>query len=266
MSEQRGNGSAFRRRRFEAPHRRRRLAVRLLRPLLTAVLGFGLPAAALVWLLTSPRLGVLQLSVRGAGERVAADWVCAALEPLRGRHLLWIELPEVATLLADHPWIRSAAIRKELPDRLVVTIEQRRPAALLERDDGLYYVERDGRVIAPLEEAAEETGLVRIRAERGGPDAIASAIEVAASWRELRPAGAELPLRIEVLNEDDYRVAAGLPFELLVSRHNLEPGLGRLNDFLPEIRRRYPSLSALDLRFTNQYVIPIAAQPLTQEG
>ena len=74
----------YRRRRFVVPHRRRRLAVRLLRPLLTALALVGVPSSLAAWVASSPRFLVTSIDVEGT-ERVAARWVSEALAGLKGR-------------------------------------------------------------------------------------------------------------------------------------------------------------------------------------
>ena len=52
-------------------------------------------------------------------------------------------------------WVRSARVRRELPDRVVVRVREYRPAAILAVSDlrpGLYYVAANGRIFAPIGE------------------------------------------------------------------------------------------------------------------
>jgi cell division protein FtsQ len=55
--------------------------------------------------------------------------------------------------LRDRFWVRSARVRRELPDRVVVRVREYRPAAILAVADlrpGLYYVAANGRIFAPV--------------------------------------------------------------------------------------------------------------------
>jgi cell division protein FtsQ len=50
-------------------------------------------------------------------------------------------------------WVRSARVRRELPDRILVHVREYRPAAILAVADlrpGLYYVAANGRIFAPV--------------------------------------------------------------------------------------------------------------------
>lgn len=256
----------FRRRRFEVAHRRPSLAVRLLRPLLTALVLVGGPTALGVWVVATPLFAVTSIEIAGT-DRVAREWVSAALADLEGRHLLWIRLAEVEGRLASHPWVRGVALRKEPPDRLHVTLEERWPAALLRLHGELYFVEEDGHVIAPFESALTATSLPVLQVPAGSPVEIAPALRLAGEWRRLAPAWAGALEEIEILADEDFRVrAAGLPFPVLVALERLETGLERLAWLLPELRRQQPAVASVDVRFSRQIVIQPADEPQREEG
>ena len=136
----------LRRRRFTAPHRRPSLPLRLLRPFAIAALVVAVPVAAGAWVLRSPRFHLQTLELSGT-ERVPREWIAGRVEPLRGRHLLRLSLADLESELAGHPWIAGVAMSKRLPDALAVRVVERRPAALLRRADGLFYVDAAGRPI-----------------------------------------------------------------------------------------------------------------------
>lgn len=55
--------------------------------------------------------------------------------------------------LEAHPWIEKASVGRELPDRLVVEIVERKAAALLKKEKELYIVDRGGVVFKKFETA-----------------------------------------------------------------------------------------------------------------
>jgi hypothetical protein len=219
------------------------------------------------------------------GMRVPAAWVRQALAPLLGRNLLRLRLAEVRLRLAANPWIASAEVAKELPDRLRVTVAERRPAVLLRGGKELAYADAAGRPIAPVGSPAEEVaarrqgllvlGLPRFGAtsqpppmvailapvgDDGMPAAaapvIAGALRVAARLRQLRPGWTAALSQIDVVDEDDYQLRVeGLPCPLLVRGSRLADNLVRFDQLLPELRRRYPRLAAVDLRFSHRVVV-----------
>jgi len=241
------------------------------------------------------------------GMRVPAAWVRQALAPLLGRNLLRLPLAEVRLRLAANPWIAAAEVAKELPDRLRVTVAERRPAvllrsggALLQGDaEALVYADASGRPIAPVGSPAEAAaarrrGLLVVGLPRFGgtpppgsttmlspsplpltapaallapvgddgvPAAavapgIAGALRLAAQLRQLRPGWTPALSQIDVVDEDDYQLRIeGLPCPLLVRGSRLADNLVRFDQLLPELRRRYPALASVDLRFSRRIVI-----------
>ena len=121
---------------------------------------------------------------------------------------------------------------------LRVMVEERVAAAVLETEDGLYYLDAYGERIARLEPGDSAASLVRIAA---GATAIgispALATSEAASVRHALaiesslegPRGPEwrLPvLWVEVIGDDDYRVYLGaLPFPILVRSRTWRGGI-----------------------------------------
>ena len=106
----------FRRRRFQASHKRPSLLGAILRSLGLALVLVGVPAAAVFWALTSPRFALRDIEI-ASGERVEAAWVVRNLAPLRGRHVLLVSLPEVERLLESHDWVEGVEVRRDCPTR-----------------------------------------------------------------------------------------------------------------------------------------------------
>jgi hypothetical protein len=340
-----GHPLDFRRRGAPPRRRRRSPLLALAKPLGVAALTVALPLSLGAWLLTSRQFQLHGIDVGrepapwAAAARVPAPWVRQALAPLLGRNLLRLPLAEVRQRLAANPWIAAAEVAKELPDRLQVTVAERRPAVLLRGGagaghDALLYADAAGRPIAavgsPAEEAAARrrgllvVGLPQFAAAAAaagaggaggaaadataaapataapaasrtpapsapasllappGSDAmpaaaataVAGALRLADQLRRLRPGWTAALSQIDVVDEDDYQLRVeGLPCPLLVRGSRLADNLVRFDQLLPELRRRYPALAAVDLRFSRRIVIqpaqgtpPIqpvkAAQPL----
>lgn len=262
----RGEPQPLRRRRFTAPHRRRSLALRLLRPFLLAVVVVALSVTATAWVLQAPQFRLQSVELAGT-ERVPGVWVRERVAPLYGRHLLRLSLADLEAELAGHPWIAGVAMRKRLPDTLSVSVVERRPAALLRTAGGLDYVDAEGRRIAPFVAGAGPADLLLVRAPADAERPIAAAIAAAAELSRLEPLwGAELS-EVEVVGDGDLRFyTAALPFALLLGAGGMEGGLRRLRRALPEVRRRFGDAASLDLRFSGRIVVVPTATPLSEEG
>lgn len=252
----------FRRRQGAVRIRRRSLLARLAAPFAQAVLVVGAPAALLCWVLASPSFALAEVQIDGLGH-VAPQWVDRALAPLRGRNLPRLELGEVTGRLAANPWVEAVTVEKRLPRSLRVALVEKRPAALLRRGHELFYLDTAGGVIAPYDPADGAADLLLISvaagAERELPHAFAFAGELAVSAPAISAGLSE----IAVLGDGDFQVfSAALPFPVLLRRGPLAERMALLAEWLPELRRRYPKLDAVDLRFPRRMIlVPGEAPP-----
>ncbi|GIX16873.1 MAG: hypothetical protein KatS3mg119_1059 [Rhodothalassiaceae bacterium] len=123
-------------------------------------------------------LVVKDITLTGAAGPARAA-IMADLQGWRGRPLIAVD-PDVvlAGLLAD-PWVRRASVERRWPDRLVVTVATRTPAAVLLADDGAWLVADDGTRLARAHDAGRDAGLLRV-AGAGAARALAGLMELAA--------------------------------------------------------------------------------------
>ena len=63
------------------------------------------------------------------------------------RQLLSVDLSEVRALVEGDPWVRSAVVRRKLPDRLIIHLTEREPAAVAAIDNQLHVVDDEGVVL-----------------------------------------------------------------------------------------------------------------------
>lgn len=252
-------GLPYRRRLFVARHRKRSLWVRLLRPFSIAVLLVGSPAALAAWVLTSPEFTLREVAVEGA-DKVPADWVRAELEPLTGRSIVELPSESIERRLETHPWVHRAEVRKRLPDRLEVTLEERRPAALLSRDGELHFLDADGVAFAPFDPDLS-TGDLLLVSGSSRPEELRAAMTVAMRLVALdAELGSQLS-EVEVLSERDFRLySAALPFPLVVGADDLGRRLDSLRDVLPVLEDRLDAVGAIDLRFERTIVVQPAKE------
>jgi len=261
------------RRPFQVKRRRKSgMAGLLAGAALRALLVVALPVGVVVWLLYSPYFLIREVKVDG-GARVSAAWMQENLQPLVGRHVLAVSLDGVRRRLSTHPWVASVELRRELPDRLRVSVVERQPVALLAGEDGLAFLDGDGLAIAPLPSATTTTaagratatvtastarpdGLIVVRYRFPGPVPVQAALDLVAELRRAHPAWGVGVREVEILGEHEYRVTtAALPYPLLLEAGTVGPAVTNLQQMLPEIERRVPAVGEADLRSPRRLVI-----------
>jgi len=91
-------------------------------------------------------LSLQTVEVRGRGETRQSD-ILGAINAARGAPLLSLDIDAMRERLTALPWIVAAEIERHYPDRLLVTVKEAEPMALWQRNQKLFLVSRDGKVI-----------------------------------------------------------------------------------------------------------------------
>jgi cell division protein FtsQ len=92
------------------------------------------------------------------GHRVAHEHEIltrAALKP--GLPLLGFQSVEAEARIRQHPWIQGVRMQRSWPSTLIIQVEEHRPLAMinLEGAGGLYYIDEQGKIFAPVEPTQE---------------------------------------------------------------------------------------------------------------
>lgn len=260
----------FRRRQFVAPHRRRALILRLVRPFLMAVAIVGLPSALTGWILFSDQFAVAEVRV-SSPERVSTAWAAERLEAFKGRRLFEVGIGDVEAALAGHEWVRGVQLRRVPPGRLEVEILERYPVALLITGGELSYVDANGQVIGSFDPKIPCAELVLLSVPEERADLLPKALGLLETWRRRRLPFAAGLSEIGALSQTDFRViTAQLPYPIFVSTLNLVDGLESLVRYGPEVEERLArrlAIGAVDVRFRDRIVFqPAVPKPHNIEG
>ena len=100
--------------------------------------------AGWTWLSSSPRFAVRQMVIR-TGPKVTEREVRMLAGVKEGDNIFRFRLADCVASLEIHPWVKRASVMRELPDRVVIDIVERKAAAVIALGS-LYYVDTDGEV------------------------------------------------------------------------------------------------------------------------
>lgn len=153
-------------------NRLRRRAGDVLREIGTAVFLLGAIAVVTVALvigydtiLRSPLLTIRETVVKGCKELTEKEILTLA-SLLPTANLLTVNQDAMARRIRSSPWIRNVFVGREFPGRLVISVRERKPVALLNKGDGLLLLDEEGTLFKKLESGEESdlpvlTGCVR---------------------------------------------------------------------------------------------------------
>ena len=116
--------------------------------ILAVVLVTAAGAAVYSWLGHSRLFSVRDIDMNRCAY-VTRDEISGILSGVPKGNIWSLSSGDIGKRLLSHPWVRSVSVRKAFPDRLVVRIEERKPAAMINLDT-LYYVDEEGTIFKRL--------------------------------------------------------------------------------------------------------------------
>jgi len=167
-----------RRARRQQQFRRRVVRPAVVLAVLVTVVGGAVWAA---W--SSPLLAVRSVTVKGTSRLSPADVLAAARVPI-GRSLLGIDPGRIQARVAALPAVGAVSVDRDWPHRLVITVTERRPVAVVTSSAGAQLVDAAGVAFATTDQAP--AGLLQLvlgAAVPGAGDADARA--ALAVWSQL---------------------------------------------------------------------------------
>ena len=106
-------------------------------------------------LISTEALRIKTVEIRSRQSRVTSE-----LRQMLGQrglgNILLFDMAPLKNLLETHRWVREARIRKIFPAALRIEIQEREPAAWLEKQDGWAMIDEEGVVLEPLSDRGQE--------------------------------------------------------------------------------------------------------------
>ena len=278
----------FRRRPTVPLRRRRRVSTIVFRRALRVALWVVPVVALLWWSLTASEFSIRSIEING-DDGPSRGWVASQLAQFADKNLVRLELDEVRKTLLRHPWVSEVRIRKDLPDRLSVTVFEHLPRGVLMVDQEEFLVAADGLVFSQRESAEERlselsdsdqsAGSSNHSSELAGEDPLLEIRfstppdarvdqwigrrlpRVASLFRTLDEVMAgstslvRMPVAARVLGGGDFEFEfdAGAP-GILISAASASERARLLERLRPQIDGRY-RVAAFDLRFGDRIVL-----------
>ncbi len=238
-------------------HRLRRV-VRLLPLAALVVLAPLGVAAGARWLLTTPRLAVARVEVHGA-SRLPVEKVLAAAAVEPGTNMLRLDPRAVAARIEALPEVRRADVVREFPNRVVISIEERRPFTLVHASR-LHWLDEEGRLLGlaphavvpevPVVSGLSEEEIASLR-EAPGPKAQAAIALIRALLRSGSELTAEIS-EIDMSQRDGPVLYTADGVEVRLGADDWEERLARLEGVLAQAVTQ--DVRTVDLRFRDQVV------------
>lgn len=202
-------------------------------------------------LLVSPVLSVRRVDVDGAVyvDYFEGDRLDAVVDSIRGEPILSVDLDAARRELESFAWVRAVRIRRDLPSRVVIEVDERRPVAWLTGADGRFRVlDTDGVVVAVLDgQPIDYPGIAGVAPDLAEGDVAPGSFQAAAQLvRSLPEEVAELLVGLSVNELGDLSMTLSTETEVRFGRpDDLQ---GKLVALVVVLRRNdADDLSVIDL-------------------
>lgn len=207
--------------------------------------------------MTHPYFAIREVKVEGVDKVKGAELVVmSGLGPYTG---IWsIDPAAIEERVRRHPWIKSVLVRRELPGRLVIDIEEWSASAIVALDK-LYYVADDGVIFKALDDEDSVdfpfiTGLRAARLPPREPGTRKKLSQAVALGRKVE----QVPLGLSEIRFESgggivlYPVSYAVPFRM--GWGDWDEKLTRMRWFLRKFEGKGARFRAVDLSFRGQVV------------
>jgi cell division protein FtsQ len=226
---------------------------------LLVLLALAVLLGAVRWVTTSPRFAVTAVEVRGA-SRVSVARILAAAGIAPGANLWTIDSRGVIARIEGMPEIRRADVVRELPNRVTIIVEERRPFTLVHAGR-LHWMDEDGRVLGeearavapevPVISGLSEDELATMRTSPG-PKARAAIALIRALLRSGSALTAEIS-EIDMSRAEGPVLYTVDGVEVRLGAEEWDERLARLEGVLAQVATQ--DVNGVDLRFKDQVVL-----------
>ncbi|MCY3758231.1 MAG: FtsQ-type POTRA domain-containing protein [Acidobacteria bacterium] len=242
--------------------------------LLTSTLSFGL-----YWmrdrLYHSPRFDIAITEINGL-QQISQNQVLLKISELAqpDRNLVRFDLDRLRRNLKRIPWVKTAVVRRVLPDKLIVDIEERQPVAFTRVGQETLLIDEEGTLLENNPEKLSQADFPVILGMESGysPEILRRNRERIALYlklvRALNRGGAGLSRDLsEVHLQDPGNVSVILNGDTVLvylGSDGLQAKFRRYLAASRELKRKYRNLDSVDMRYRDQVVIRTLDPTLAQ--
>ena len=207
--------------------------------------------------LAHPYFSIEEIKVRGGG-RVGGSEIVAMAGMSHGMNIWKVDPAVIERKVGKHPWVKRVLVRRELPRRMVIEVEEREAKGIVVLGK-LYYVDAEGFVFKEIEEGEKTdfpllTGLQQADLASQS-HATRQKIREALKLGDLMARGPLVPSEIHFPSKGGvvlYLMA--YPIALHMGWGDWQVKLQRIERVLEMWRGKETRLAALDLSFHDQVV------------
>lgn len=208
------------------------------------------------WVVHQPMFAIRRITVDGPMDRLTLNqYLDQAVPRLQGNYFT-LSLQQAQQVFLDLPWVRSAAVDRRWPDRLVVHVQEQTPGAIWRDEDESSLVNTQGEIFDVSPEDIDSTDLPVLQGDADSVGTLYAMLQALAPVLEAHRIKVQRltlsPVGTWTLNTDDG-------VTLTLGRGDAAALTQRLQRYLStvaQVRARYPrAVESVDLRYPDGYAI-----------
>jgi cell division protein FtsQ len=190
-----------------------------------------------------------------AGNEHLTDDELKTITGLKGdESLLIMSSRKIYEKLKESPWIQEVSVRKEYPSKLLISIRETEPFALLDMKGKMFIVDDRGRMLEELKDNSVPFLPVIMSDPYNEKEAFREAVDLAMVIKKMGVLHKKQ--RIEIIAHKPSEVAANLDgVYVKVGAGEHEDKLTRLSEIEEEVRKRQIPVDYIDLRFAKKAIV-----------
>ena len=211
------------------------------------------------WLLRHPVFAIQSITVQGEVNRTNAVTFKANVMPRLNGNFFTLDLDAARQAFEAVPWVRSAVVHRDFPNRLRAVLQEHQPMALWGEEGANTMVNQQGQVFEANVDDVEVEDFPRMK----GPDGLS--VDVVKMYRYLQPVFQAVDMDIDQLEltpRGSWRVLTQTGAQLELGRGTQAEVGAQLQMFfrtLSQVTARYgrtpTSLAGADLRHKDGYAL-----------
>jgi len=194
-----------------------------------------------------------------SGNKVLSEDDVKSIAGVReGKSLLEISSSQVYHRLLGSPWIKDAVVRKGLPDRLIIWLEEASPQAFIKKDKRFYLIDESGVI---LEEVNNNSTLILpvLEIDYRDTEMLREALTLIKALKDMNIVPGNSNVFITGMRKEELTLVLKNPASkdlfIRIGYGRYDEKLKRLLDFAPSIRQKGLRPSVIDLRFDDRVIV-----------
>jgi cell division protein FtsQ len=236
---------------------------------LIKILIFYLAIAFLGWnfftfIFSSNFCNIKDVIIKG-NDCLSEDGIFCKFEVQLGENIFKLDLKKSKDSLMQEPWIKEVEIKRIIPDKIIISIKERKPAVIVHIGEEYFSSTKEGIVLSKIDRLEEGFGLplvLGLELDKIKIGEIIGKPEFRTALESINSAEVILPkkfCRVEILSSDDFmicnkgdslKVRVNGPEEIINKENLLREALGK-------IEREKMLVEYIDIRFKNSLIIKL---------